>query len=97
MAITWIDQWNTHWREVDATQGKEFRIQDNVLEQHSLTSEHKPEFRVPYGMDGPEARQMAFDIDYRRKHGISLAGLKWPPSRDPYAPANDPHHPYYIG
>jgi hypothetical protein len=36
------------------------------------------------------------EIEYRHKYGISLAGLEWPPSADPYAPANNPNHPYYL-
>ena len=94
---SWLDEIKMHWDEVDSTQGKEFRVDERVLEQHSLASMHQAAWRLPYGVDGSEGYQLMREIERRRQHGVSLAGLAWPPSADPYAPANDPHHPYYLG
>jgi hypothetical protein len=77
-----------HWDEWLLAQVVDFRTDESVLQER--------DWRVPYGMDSPEARQLVGEIDRRRKHGLSLVGLEWPPSDDPYAPANDPDHPYYI-
>ena len=85
------------WDKSLSTQGKEFRIDESVLEQHSLASMRQSAWRLPYGVDGSEGYQLMREIKRRREHGISLAGLQWPPSHDPYAPANDPCHPYYLG
>ena len=85
------------WDDSLSTQGKEFRIDESVLDQHSLASEREPAWRVPYGVDGYAGWQLMLEINRRRENHISLAGLAWPPSRDPYAPANDPNHPYYLG
>jgi hypothetical protein len=67
-----------------------------VLERHFLASLPKDNWRVPYGIDSPQSRDLVGEIKWRRKHGLSLAGLAWSPSDDPYAPANDPNHPYYL-
>jgi hypothetical protein len=93
---TWSVAINRHWDEVLSAQGKEFRVEEQALEQSTKASLPALEWRIPYGVDGPEAREMANEIEHRRAHGISLAGLAWPPSEDPYSPANDPNHPYYL-
>jgi len=85
------------WDERIPAQGEEFRTDESVREQRSLASQREWDWRVPYGVDGPEERALVGEIVRRRKHGISLEGLEWPPSDDPYAPANDPNHPYYLG
>jgi hypothetical protein len=85
------------WDKSMPSPGEEFRTDESVLEQHFLASLPQREWRVPYGVDGWEGYQLMREIKRRREHGISLAGLAWPPSHDPYAPANDPHHPYYLG
>jgi len=85
------------WDKSMPSPGEEFRTDESVLEQHSLASQRQSEWRLPYGVDGSEGYQLMREIKRRREHGISLAGLKWPPSDDPYSPANDPHHPYYLG
>lgn len=84
------------WNKSMPSPGEEFRIDESVREQHFLASLREGEWRVPYGVDGYAGWQLMREIQRRREHGISLAGLKWPPSDDPYAPANDPKHPYYL-
>lgn len=93
----WIESVAKGWNEAILTQGKEFRTDESVLEAHSLAAQQQGEWRVPYGVDCWEGYQLMREIDRRRERGISLAGLAWPPSDDPCAPANDPHHPYYLG
>ena len=93
----WIDPVIEYWDESLSAQGKEFRTDESVRIQHSLASMPQSEWQVPYGVDGSEGYQLMREIQHRREHGISLAGLAWPPSDDPYAPANDPNHPYYLG
>jgi hypothetical protein len=85
------------WDKSMLSPGEEFRTDESVREQHFLASLSQREWRVPYGVDGYAGWQLMREIQRRRQHGISLAGLKWTPSDDPYAPANDPHHPYYLG
>ncbi len=85
------------WNKSMPSPGEDFRTDESVREQHFLASLPQREWRDPYGVDGSEGYQLMCEIKRRRQHGISLAGLKWPPSDDPYAPANDPHHPYYLG
>ena len=94
---SWIGELIERWDEWMLAQGKAFRVDESVREQHSLASLPQAGWRVPYGVDSPEARQLAGEIERRRRDGISLIGLAWPSSDDPYAPANDPHHPYYLG
>jgi len=94
---SWVDPIIKLWDDSLSTQGKEFRVDERVLEQHSLASMRQGAWRFPYGVDGSEGYQLMREIERRRQHGVSLAGLAWPPSADPYAPANDPHHPYYLG
>jgi hypothetical protein len=94
---SWIDAVIVHWDESLSTRGEEFRTDESVLEQHFLASLPKDDWRFPYGVDGSEGYQLMREIKRRREHGLSLAGLAWPPSDDPYAPANDPHHPYFLG
>ena len=77
-----------HWDEWLSAHGVEFRTDESVLQER--------DWRVPYGIDSPEAWRLVGEIERRRKHGLSLEGLEWPPSDDPYVPANDPNHPYYI-
>jgi hypothetical protein len=79
-----------------AQPGEEFRTDESVREQHFLASLPRDDWRVPYGVDGYTGWQLMREIECRRKHGISLDGLMWLPSDDPYAPANDPNHPYYL-
>jgi hypothetical protein len=88
-----IEQWH---KSFSTQQGGEFRTDESVHEQHFLASLPKDDWRVPYGVDGYAGWQMMCEIEHRRKHGISLDGLAWPPSDDPCAPSNDPNHPYYI-
>ena len=94
---SWIGEVIKHWDEKFPAQGEEFRIDDSVLEQHSLALMPKDGWRLAYGVDGSEGYQLMCEIDRRRQNGQSLEGLAWPPSDDPYAPANDPNHPYYLG
>ena len=93
---SWVDAVIARWGEGLPAQGEEFRTDESVLEQHSLASMPQGEWYVPYGVDGWEGYQLMREIQRRREYGISLAGLAWPPSDDPYAPANDPHHPYFL-
>jgi hypothetical protein len=93
---SWISELIERWDEQFPAQGEEFRIDESVREQHSLASQHEHNWRVPYGMDSLEARALVAEIERRRRYGISLVGLTWPPSDDPYAPANNPNHPYYL-
>ncbi|MBZ0300328.1 MAG: hypothetical protein K8J31_11325, partial [Anaerolineae bacterium] len=65
-------------------------------EHHFLASLPRDDWRVPYGIDSPQARELVGAIKWRRQRRQSLDGLAWPPSGDPYAPANDPNHPYYL-
>jgi hypothetical protein len=93
----WLGEAIEHWyKSISTQQGGEFRTDESVLEQHFLASLPKDDWRVPYGMDGPQARELVGEFKWRRKRGQSLDGLTWPPSDDPYAPANDPNHMYYI-
>ncbi|MBZ0301595.1 MAG: hypothetical protein K8J31_17750 [Anaerolineae bacterium] len=85
-----------HWDEHIPAQGEEFRTDESVLEQHFLASLPVDNWRVPYGLDSPQARELVGEIMWRRRHGISLDGLAWSPSDDSYAPANDPNHPFYL-
>lgn len=87
-----IDRWDKSM----LSPGEEFRTDESVLEQHFRASLPQGEWRVPYGVDGYAGWQMMREIQRRRQHGISLAGLAWPPSLDPYAPANNPNHPDYL-
>lgn len=84
------------WDKSMPSPGEEFRTDESVLEQHFLASLPNDDWRVPYGVDGYAGWQLMREIQRRRKYGISLVGLEWPPSDDPYAPANDPNHPYYL-
>jgi hypothetical protein len=84
------------WDKSMLLPGEEFRTDESVREQHFRASLRESEWRVPYGVDGYTGWQLMREIQRRREHGISLAGLKWPSSDDPYAPANDPQHPYYL-
>lgn len=93
---SWIGEVIQRWDEQFPAQGEEFRIDESVREQHSLASQQESDWRVPYGMDSLETRALVSEIERRRRHGISLVGLEWPPSDDPYAPANNPNHPYYL-
>jgi hypothetical protein len=93
----WLSKVIEHWhKSFSAQPGEEFRTDESVHEQHFLASLPRDDWRVPYGIDGPLARDLVSEIDWRCKHGLSLDGLMWPPSDDPYAPANDPNHPYYL-
>jgi hypothetical protein len=94
---SWTGEVIKRWVEQFPAQGEEFRTDNSVLEQHSLASLPKDGWRLPYGVDGSEGYQLMCEIDRRRQNGQSLDGLAWPPSNDPYAPANDPNHPYYLG
>lgn len=88
-----IEDW---YRSFSAQPGEEFRTDESVHEQHFLASLPRDDWRVPYGVDGYAGWQLMREIERRRKRGISLEGLAWLPSDDPYAPANDPNHPYYL-
>jgi hypothetical protein len=93
----WLRQVIEDWHKSFWTQqGEEFRIDESVREQHFLASLPRDDWRVPYGVDGYAGWQLMREIERRRQHGISLEGLAWSPSDDPYAPANDPNHPYYL-
>lgn len=93
----WLQKVIEHWQKSFSTQqGGEFRTDESVYEQHFLASLPRDDCRVPYGVDGYAGWQLMCEIERRRKHGISLDGLAWPPSDDPYAPSNNPNHPYYI-
>jgi hypothetical protein len=85
-----------HWEKSIPSPGEEFRTDESVREQHFLASLPRDDWRVPYGIDSPQARELVGEIEWCRKHDLSLDGLVWPPSHDPYAPANDPNHPYYL-
>jgi hypothetical protein len=94
---SWLRKVIKDWhRSFSTQQGEEFRTDESVREQHFLASLPKDDWRVPYGVDSPAERELVAEIERRRKHGISLEGLAWSPSDDPYAPANDPNHPYYL-
>lgn len=94
---SWLQNVIEHWhRSFSTPQGGEFRTDESVREQHFLASLPKDNWRVPYGIDSPQARDLVGEIEWRRKHGQNLDGLAWPSSGDPYAPANDPNHPYYL-
>jgi len=93
---SWIGDVIERWEEWIPAQGEEFRTDESVREQQSLASQREWDWRVPYGMDSPAERELVAEIERRRRHGISLEGLAWPPSDDPYAPANDHNHPYYL-
>jgi hypothetical protein len=93
---SWIGEVIGRWDEWVLAQGKAFRVDESVREQHSLASLPPDNWRVPYGMDNPDERELVAEIERRRKEGISLEGLEWPPSDDPYAPANNPNHPLYL-
>jgi hypothetical protein len=84
------------WDKSMPSPGEEFRTDESVLEQHFLASLPKDGWRVPYGVDGYAGWQLMREIQRRRKYGISMDGLAWPPSDDPYSPANNPNHPYYL-
>jgi hypothetical protein len=84
------------WDKSMPSPGEEFRTDESVREQHFLASLPKDDWRVPYGVDGYAGWQLMREIQRRRKYGISLVGPEWPPSDDPYAPANNPNHPYYL-
>ena len=88
-----IEYWN---KGISTLQGGEFGTDESVHEQHFLASLPKDDWRVPYGIDGPQARELVGEIKRHRKHGQSLAELAWLPSDDPCAPTNDPNHPYYL-
>jgi hypothetical protein len=77
-------------------QGEEFRLPESVREQHFLASLPRDDWRVQYEVDGYAGWQLMREIERRRKYGLSLEGLEWPPSDDPYSPANNPKHPYYL-
>lgn len=94
---SWLGKVIEHWhKSFFAQQGEEFRTDESVREQHFLASLPRDDWRVPYGVDGYAGWQLMREIQRRRKHGLSLDGLAWLPSDDPYAPANDPNHPYYL-
>ncbi len=94
---SWLRNVIAHWhKSFSAQPGEEFRTDESVHEQHFLASLPKDDWRVPYGIDGPQARDLAGEIMWCRKHGLGLEGLVWPSSDDPCAPANDPTHPYYL-
>jgi hypothetical protein len=84
------------WDKSMPSPGEEFRTDESVLEQHFLASLPRDDWRVPYGVDGYAGWQLMREIQRRRKYGIGVVGLEWPPSDDPYAPANNPNHPYYL-
>lgn len=84
------------WDNSMPSPGEEFRTDERVLEQHFIASLPKDDWRLPYGVDGYAGWQLMRKIERRRKYGMSLLGLEWPPSNDPYAPANNPNHPYYL-
>jgi hypothetical protein len=84
------------WDKSMPSPGEEFRTDESVLEEHFLASVPRDDWRVPYGVDGYAGWQLMNEIQRRRQNGISLAELAWPPSHDPYAPANNPNHPYYL-
>jgi hypothetical protein len=71
----------------------DFRTDESVHEQHFRASLPADDWRVAYGMDSPQARALVSEIQWHRKHGLSLDGLAWPSSDDLYAPANDPITP----
>jgi hypothetical protein len=93
---SWIGDVIERWDKSMPSPGEEFRTDESVREQHFLASLPQREWRVPYGADGYAGWQLMREIQRRRKCGISLEGLAWPPSDDPYAPANDPNHPYFL-
>jgi hypothetical protein len=94
---SWLRKVIEHWhRSFSAQPGEEFRTDESVREQHFLASLPKDDWRVPYGVDGYAGWQLMREIERRRKYGINLEGLEWPPSDDPYAPTNNPNHPYYL-
>jgi hypothetical protein len=88
-----IERWHK-W--ISTPPDGDFRTDESVREQHFLASLPRDDWRVPYGVDGYAGWQLMRKIEYRRKYGISLDGLMWPPCDDPCAPANDPNHPYYL-
>lgn len=93
----WLRKVIEHWhKSFSAQPGQEFRTDESLYEQHFLASLPRDDWRVPYGIDSPQARDLAGKIRWRRKYGLSLDGLSWPSSDDPYAPSNDPNHPYYL-
>jgi hypothetical protein len=86
-----------YWRKLLSTpQGEEFRTYESAHEQHFVEPLPTDDWRMPYGIDGPDARELMSEIEWRRSHGQSLRGLAWPASDDPYAPANDLSHPYHL-
>lgn len=53
-------------------------------------------WRVPYGVDTAADRALVKEIIRRRKNGEAMTGLTWGVSDDPYHPANNVNHPYYL-
>lgn len=74
---------------------KDWRTSESELTRNSYPVESS--WRMPAWVRSHKEYVLMNEIDHRRKNGKPLTGLQWESSEDPYHPANNKNHPYYIG